>query len=243
MAVEYSVEVCRKLEAEIHAAQLCRPMRISRFDAGTELTYDVRGFGQAETAHVHLVVEKFIGGGFAGQVYLVKLAAIEGVVEGLREGEDYALKILIPPSGFSRLFRNLLYWVGFQGLFQLQVNPSAAEAGALAIARGGMPEQAARAALPGWARGGMTVRRAVCAVHVQMRPPRLLPWVGGLLRVRASAAVAAPGPLDPHSIELLAEPADPDPEVQPTSREVVDVGRLLGRVDGVALGNQTDPRP
>jgi hypothetical protein len=69
----------------------------------------------------------------------------------------------------------------------------AAEAGALAIARGGVPEPAARAALPGWARGGMTVRRAVGAVHVQMSPPHLVPWAGGLLRVRASAAVAAPG--------------------------------------------------
>lgn len=69
----------------------------------------------------------------------------------------------------------------------------AAEAGALAIARGGAPEQAARAALPGWARNGMTVRRAVGAVHVQMRPPRLLPWTSGLLRVKATAAVAAPG--------------------------------------------------
>lgn len=69
----------------------------------------------------------------------------------------------------------------------------AAEAGALAMARGGAPETAARSALPGWARSGMTVRRAIGAVHVQMRPPRLVPWVGGLLRVKASAAVAAPG--------------------------------------------------
>jgi hypothetical protein len=69
----------------------------------------------------------------------------------------------------------------------------AAEAGALAIARGRAPEAAARSAIPGWARGGMRVRRAIGAVHVQMRPPRLVPWVGGLLRIRASAAVAAPG--------------------------------------------------
>lgn len=69
----------------------------------------------------------------------------------------------------------------------------AAEAGALAMARGGAPESAARAALPGWARHGMQVRRAIGAVHVQVRPPRLLPWVGGLVRIRASAAVAAPG--------------------------------------------------
>src|SRR5882724_8041617 len=69
----------------------------------------------------------------------------------------------------------------------------AAEAGALAIARGAAPQSAARAAIPGWARSGMQVRRGVGAVHVQVRPPRLLPWVGGLLRIRASAAVAAPG--------------------------------------------------
>jgi hypothetical protein len=69
----------------------------------------------------------------------------------------------------------------------------AAEAGALAIARGGTPAPAARSAIPGWARGGMSVRRAVGAVHVQMRPPRLVPWTGSLLRIHATAAVAAPG--------------------------------------------------
>ena len=69
----------------------------------------------------------------------------------------------------------------------------AAEAGALAIARGGAPESAARAAVPGWGRAGMRVRRAAGAVHVQMRPPRLIPWIGALLRINGSAAVAAPG--------------------------------------------------
>jgi hypothetical protein len=69
----------------------------------------------------------------------------------------------------------------------------AAEAGALAMARGNAPTMAARAAIPGWARGGMQVTRAVGAVRVRMRPPRLLPWVGDALRIRASAAVAAPG--------------------------------------------------
>jgi len=131
MAVEYNVEICKKLEAEFRAAKLHRPMRIRRYDAGTELTYDVSGFGQTAKAKVHLVVEKFVGGGFAGQVYYVKIAGIEGVIEGLEIGRAYAMKILIPPSGFSRLFRNLLYRVGFQGPFQLQVNPAAAKSGAL----------------------------------------------------------------------------------------------------------------
>jgi hypothetical protein len=70
---------------------------------------------------------------------------------------------------------------------------NAAEAGALAMARGGGPEPAARSATPGWARGGMSVRQTIGAVDVRMRPPRLVPWVGSLLRIHASAAVAAPG--------------------------------------------------
>jgi hypothetical protein len=131
MSKEYSVEVCRQLEAGFHAAKLFRPMRISRYDAGTELTYDVSGVGRTERAKVHLLVEKFVGGGFAGQVYRVKVTGIEGTIDGLEVGKVYAIKILIPPSGFSRLFRNLLYWIGFQGPFQLQVNPAAARAGAL----------------------------------------------------------------------------------------------------------------
>jgi Flp pilus assembly protein TadG len=69
----------------------------------------------------------------------------------------------------------------------------AAEAGALALARGGSPSAAAQAAIPGWSRGGMRVQRMVGAIHVQMKPPALVPWVSNVLRINASAAVAAPG--------------------------------------------------
>jgi hypothetical protein len=131
MAIDYNVEICKKLEAEFNAAGLYRPMRITRYDPGTELTYIAIGFGQTGQARVHLVVEKFVGGGFAGQVYLVKIIGIDGSIDGLEPDRSYAMKILIPPSGFSRLFRNLLYWIGFQGPFQLQVNPAASKAGAL----------------------------------------------------------------------------------------------------------------
>jgi len=41
------------------------------------------------------------------------------------------MKILVPPSKGSLAFRNIIYRIGFQGSFQLQVNPSAARAGAL----------------------------------------------------------------------------------------------------------------
>jgi len=107
-------------------------MRVSRYEAGAELTYPVRGLGADSVANVRLIVERFVGGGFAGQVYRVKVLRIDGAqIAGLDVGGVYAMKILIPPSAFSRRFRNLLYWIGFQGPFQLQVNPAAARAGAL----------------------------------------------------------------------------------------------------------------
>jgi hypothetical protein len=132
MAVEYSVEVCKQLEERFRGAGVLRPMRVARYDAGTELSYQIRQVGREATAQVRLQIEKFVGGGFAGQVYRVKVLGIEGdPIDGIEVGSVRAMKILIPPSGFSCLFRNTLYWIGFQGPFQLQVNPTAARAGAL----------------------------------------------------------------------------------------------------------------
>jgi len=131
MASEYSVDVCRELEAKFHAANLHRPMRVARYDAGTELTYEVTDITHGRRAKVQLLVEKFIGGGFAGQVYRTTVIGIDGTIEGLAIDQVCAIKILIPPSGFSRMFRDILYWIGFQGPFQQQVNPAAARAGAL----------------------------------------------------------------------------------------------------------------
>ena len=132
MANDYSIEVCGELQERFRRAQVRRPMRISRYDPGAELTYQVAGFAGNGTAGIRLAVERFVGGGFAGQVYRGKILRIDGPgIAGLQVGGSYAMKILVPPSGFSRLFRNLLYWVGFQGPFQLQVNPAAARAGAL----------------------------------------------------------------------------------------------------------------
>jgi hypothetical protein len=134
MDFEYSVDVVNKIEDVFKDAQLHRPMRVSRYDAGTELHYDVTGVAQAYKARVHLIIDKFVGGGFAGQVYKVRILDIDsqsGPMQGLDAGKSYAMKILVPPSNFSRLFRNGLYWLGFQGPFQPQVNPAAARAGAL----------------------------------------------------------------------------------------------------------------
>jgi hypothetical protein len=132
MANDYSVEVCTELQERFRRTEVCRPMRVRRYEPGTELTYQVRGFAGADPANVRLAVERFVGGGFAGQVYRVKILQMDGApLAGLEAGGSYAMKILIPPSRFSCLFRDMLYWVGFQGPFQLQVNPAAARAGAL----------------------------------------------------------------------------------------------------------------
>jgi len=134
MAPEYSVQICRELEQQFRQAQLYRPMRIQHYDTGTELSYEVTGVIPENKARVRLVVDKFVGGGFAGQVYRVKVLGVDapaGEIPGLQVGRLLAMKIMIPPSGFSLLFRNVIYAIGFQGPFQLQVNPAAARAGAL----------------------------------------------------------------------------------------------------------------
>lgn len=159
MDVEYSSAIQKQLRESFAGAAVHRPMRFARYEPGDELVYDVTGVTDGTAGRVTLAVEAFIGGGFAGQVYRVRVTGIEpcgtgadrvettgvgasdvgttdaeasgGPPGGLTTGGVYAMKILIPPSGFSLFFRNLLYWIGFQGPFQLQVNPVAARAGAL----------------------------------------------------------------------------------------------------------------
>jgi len=133
MAVEYSADFCRDLESRFEQLGLFRPARRQRYEPGAELVYDFEPIGGSEKVKVKLLVEKFVGGGFAGQVYKVKILVIDNssICPDLTVGQICAIKILIPPSGFSKLFRNVLYWFGFEGPFQLQVNPAAAKAGAL----------------------------------------------------------------------------------------------------------------
>ena len=134
MTEEYSVEICNKLQAIFRSALLYREMHVERYDPGTERVYHVRAVAGSGAGRIRLIVQKFVGGGFAGQVYQVKVVEIvtpDGLFAGLKVGGVYAMKILIPPSRRSRFFRNALYWIGFQGPFQLQVNPAAARAGAL----------------------------------------------------------------------------------------------------------------
>ena len=134
MAIEYSIETCQQLHQAFKTTRLHRPMRITHYDAGTELEYTMTPVEPGSDAVIRFAIEKFVGGGFAGQVYKVRLLAI--TIDGqpaetmmnLHVGGTYAVKILIPPSTGSLFFRNFLYAVGFQAPFQLQVNPTAARA-------------------------------------------------------------------------------------------------------------------
>jgi len=134
MAVEYSIETCNQLKNEIKKMNLFRPSPAEPYEADDQLEYEITGVGNGKKGKIKLKVVKFVGGGFAGQVYQVKVIEINPGdinIEGLETGGIYAMKILIPPSGFSLFFRNMLYAIGFQGPFQLQSNPAAARSGAL----------------------------------------------------------------------------------------------------------------
>jgi hypothetical protein len=134
MAAAQPSDIYMKLEQEFRNTALFRPMKVSRYEVGTELLYQVTGLNGSDEAGLKLVVERFVGGGFAGQVYQVKVLDIssgKSRPDGLVVGGVYAMKALVPPTTFSRLFRNLIYWIAFQGPFQPQVSPAAARAGAL----------------------------------------------------------------------------------------------------------------
>jgi len=130
----YSGDVVRELKERFRAEALFRPLCLRRYEPGEVLEYDIRGVWPSRPAHVRISIERHVGGGFAGQVYRVRILeaeAPEGPVEGLEAGRICALKILVPVSGFGRFIRNLLFGIGFQGPFSPQVNPDAARAGAL----------------------------------------------------------------------------------------------------------------
>jgi len=135
MTALYSLKLCKELEEGYHSLNLHRPAPVSRYEEGELLIYDIEpaiADGSQKKCRAEMRVERFVGGGFAGQVYKVRIENLEPQgIPGLAVGETYALKILIPPSTFSKFFRDALYAIGFQGSFQLQCNPAAARSGAL----------------------------------------------------------------------------------------------------------------
>jgi hypothetical protein len=128
----------RELERLYADCRLLRPLRRTAYEPGDRLEYEVTGVAPAHRGRVVAEVERFVGGGFAGQVYRVRLlevaheeASEEGGIAGLEVGRRYAIKILIPPSGFASLFRNLLYFAGYQCRFSAQLLPQAVRTGVL----------------------------------------------------------------------------------------------------------------
>jgi len=134
MVVAYSLETLGQLKELFYQQKLCRPLRVQRYEAGQRLTFEMEGIDPAQKIEVDLEIDRFVGGGYSGQVYKVTIVRIESdkeLPEGLRAGGTYALKIFIPPGTVSRWIRNLIYALGFQGPFSLRVNPAAVRAGAL----------------------------------------------------------------------------------------------------------------
>lgn len=70
----------------------------------------------------------------------------------------------------------------------------AAEAGAVAMAEGGNPAAAARAAVPGWSRHGMRIRVRGTGVRVHLSPPAPIHAVSDLLGSTAHANAGRPAP-------------------------------------------------
>lgn len=68
---------------------------------------------------------------------------------------------------------------------------TAAQAGAMAVLQGDDPEQAAREAVPGWARSRMRVRVRGRRAEVRLRPPVIVPRLGDAL---TATVVADAGP-------------------------------------------------
>lgn len=134
MPVDYAPGTIRALEAVFDAQAVVRPFRRERYEPGDALVYEIRGVHPDGRVRAGLEIRRFVGGGFAGQVYQVivqSVEPVEGRVEGLETGRVYALKILIPPSRAAARIRNLFYGFGFQAPFSLQSLEAAGRSQAL----------------------------------------------------------------------------------------------------------------
>ena len=126
--------VLQTLQTVIDQAGPLRRHRPTRYDPGHVFDVAVTGVCPSGSGRARMIVEKFVGGGFAGQVYRVRLEALdvtEGQIAGLDVGGRYAVKVIIPPSRFSLAFRNTVYALAYQGPFSAQVHPAAARSGVL----------------------------------------------------------------------------------------------------------------
>jgi hypothetical protein len=72
--------------------------------------------------------------------------------------------------------------------YAITLADGAAEAGALALASGGSAAEAARDALPGWARDDVSVAVDAGTVSVRLRPPSPIPALSERLTISSSAS-------------------------------------------------------
>lgn len=72
--------------------------------------------------------------------------------------------------------------------YAMTLADGAAEAGALALASGGSAAEAAREALPGWAKDDVSVGVEAGTVSVRLRPPSPIAALADRLTVSSSAA-------------------------------------------------------
>ncbi len=132
---EYSLDLCRKLSKLTKNLDLVKKYRPRRYDAGDVLSLQLTTVWPETQGVGQFRVEKFVGGGFAGQVYRCVLESLSLGEEsdpcGLEEGRIYAIKIMLPPTRFSTWFRDALYWIAFQAPFSASVNDAACRAGLL----------------------------------------------------------------------------------------------------------------
>ena len=225
MAKAYSTEVCHRLAEMADAARLLRPRRITRHEAGEVLELDLTGVSPAWRARAAFEIERYVGGGFAGQVYRARLARLDWPEDAeagppLAVGSAYALKMFVPWSRFGRGFRNVLYGLGFQAPFGLQANPQAARACALwhTFLRRGAAETLGDA-------------RAVVEVHATFHDPsvgsmgEVLEWIDGRVwRLEVNEHLLEPTPArsasespeipDGPPAEVADDAAEPSTEYQ-----------------------------
>ena len=130
-----SKALCEQLKARIQSIPLALVWEPDHYEAGQQLDLSITTAWPEVEGKARFTIGKFAGGGFAGQVYRCHLDALElqddSVECGLTVGGTYAVKILVPPSRFSVVFRNFVYWLAFQAPFSAQVNRSACRAGLL----------------------------------------------------------------------------------------------------------------
>jgi hypothetical protein len=128
----------KELLATADEAGILRPLSLKCHDPGEEVVVTVTGISPPHKRNVQFTVLHFAGGGFAGQVYRIRIKAISNLegepqdsFQGLVVGHEYAVKILKPPSSFRRFFRDLLFRIAYQTTFAAQSNYHAARTGLL----------------------------------------------------------------------------------------------------------------